>query len=302
MQKRGIKIGLLSGLLGLVGVARADGLVEITDVVKRAFKVAPDGRLEVEVDRAELEIRATEEAAVYVEVIRTLQTERREEARRLLEAHRLVFQQEGQTIYIKSQLSEDGSWRFWKRKRTRIKVTIRFRVPRRFHVMFTNGAGNVALSDLEGEVEGETGAGNVTLRNLRGRVQINTGAGNVEVTELEGRLEVKTGAGNITIKGLRGSAEVETGAGNITAEFVAPPEQDSRLESGAGNVTVFVPVQAGFTLEAATGIGSISTDFELRIDRDWIGAKARGVVNGGGPALRLEAGLGNVSIRRLPSS
>ncbi len=302
MQKRRTRLGLLSGLLMLVGVARAEGLVEITDVVKRAFKAAPGGYLELEADRANLEIRATEEAAVYVEVIRTLQTERREEAERLLKGHQLVFRQEDEAIYIKSQLAEDGSWRFWKRKRIRIKVTIRIRVPRRFNVTFTNGAGNVELSELDGTIEGETGAGNVTLRHLRGMVQINTGAGNVEVTELAGRLEVKTGAGNITIKGLRGSAEVKTGAGNITAEFLTPPEQDSRLESGAGNVTVFVPAQAGFTLEASTGIGSISTDFDLHIDRDWISAKARGIVNRGGPTLRLEAGLGNVSIRRLPSS
>ncbi|WP_049787944.1 DUF4097 family beta strand repeat-containing protein [Rhodothermus marinus] len=290
---------LLGGWLLLAGTVRAEGLVEITDVVKRAFKATPGGHLELEMDRGNVEIFTTAESAVYVEVIRTLQTERREEAERLLEGHQLTFEQEGESIYIKSQLSEDGSWRFWKRKNIRIRVEIRIRVPRRFSVAFTTGAGNVDIRDLEGTVEGETGAGNVTLRNLRGTVQISTGAGNVEVTELEGHLEAETGAGNITVKGLRGSADVETGAGNITAEFVAPPEKDSRFKSGAGNVTVFVPARAGFMLDASTGIGSVSSDFEVRIDRDWISAKARGKVNGGGPTLRLEAGLGNVSLRRL---
>ncbi len=290
---------LLAGCLLLAGPVRADGPAEITDVVKRAFKAAPGGHLELDLDRGSVEITTTSEPAVYVEVIRTLQAERREEAERLLEGHQLTFEQEGESIYIKSQLSKDGSWHFWKRKHTRIRVEIRVRVPRRFNVTFATAAGNVDIRDLEGIVEGETGAGNVTLRNLQGTVQINIGAGNVEVTELEGHLEAKTGAGNITVKGLRGSAEVETGAGNITAELVASPEKDSRFKSGAGNVTVFVPARAGFVLDASTGIGSISSDFEVQINRDWISAKGRGTVNGGGPTLRLEAGLGNVSIRRL---
>ncbi|SHK78771.1 DUF4097 family beta strand repeat-containing protein [Rhodothermus profundi] len=285
-------------LLGSVPV-QADGLVEITDVVKRAFKVAPGGYLELKMDRGHLEITTTRESAIYVEVIRTLQTERREEAKRLLEEHQLTFKQEGETVYIKSQLFEADSWHFWKRKRSRIRVEMRIRVPQQFNVTFSTGAGNVEIRGLAGRIEGETGAGNVRLRNLQGTVQISTGAGNVEVTELMGHLEAETGAGNITVKGLQGSAEVETGAGNITAEFVAPPEADSRFESGAGNVTVFVPANAGFELDASTGIGSVSTDFKVRVDRDWMSAEARGTINGGGPTLRLEAGLGNVSIRWL---
>ncbi len=290
---------LLGGWLWLSGTVRAEGLEEITDVVKRAFKVAPGGHLELEMDRGNLEVTTTAESAVYVEVIRTLQTESREEAERLLTNHQLTFEQEGASLHIKSQLSEDGGWRLWKRKQVQIRVEIRMRVPRRFNVTFAAGAGNVEIRDLEGTVSGETGAGNVTLRNLRGPVQIRTGAGNVEVTELAGHLEAETGAGNITVKGLQGSADVETGAGNITAELVAPPERDSRFRSGAGNVTVFVPARAGFVLDAATGIGSISADFDVRIDRDWISAKAHTAVNGGGPTLHLKTGLGNVSLRRL---
>lgn len=283
----------------MVGPARADHLQEITDVVKRAFKVASGGYLELEIDRGNLEIVPTTEPAVYVEVIRTLQTEHHEEAKRLLEAHQLTFEQEGETIYIQSQLSEDRSWHFWRRRRTRVKVEIRVQVPRPFHVTFTTGAGNVEVRNLEGDLEGETGAGNVTLRALRGTLQISTGVGNVEVMELKGHLQAKTGAGNITVKGLQGSAEVETGAGNITVELGAPPERDCRFASGAGNVTVFVPPRAAFKLKASTGVGSISSDFEVRIDRDWVRAKAQGSINGSGPTLRLETGLGNVSIRQL---
>jgi DUF4097 and DUF4098 domain-containing protein YvlB len=283
----------------LLVTAAQVGATEITDVVKQAFKVGPGGQVRVEVDRGNVEITTTPELMVYVEVIRTLEVDRVEEAQRLLQHHRLELRQEDNQILISSALSRDGEgWR-GRRRRSPLQVHIRIRVPQRFDVSVSSDAGNVEIRDLQGTVESETGAGNVSLRNLRGNVVVKTGAGNLETDDLKGHLKAETGAGNITVRRLHGSAELNTGAGNITVEWTAPPSRNSHCRAGAGNVTVYLPADAAFTLQASTGIGSISSDFDLRLERSWISASAHGVVNGGGITLQLEAGMGNVALRKL---
>lgn len=272
---------------------------EVTDVVKRAFKVWPGGRLNVEMDRGSLEVVTTSESMVYVEVIRIVDVARTEEAQRLLQHHRLDLRQEDNQVVISSALTDDRGGPFWRRRRSPVQVRIRVRVPQRFAVSFSSDAGNIEIRDVGGTVMGQTGAGNISLHNLRGTVEIKTGAGNLEAHNLEGYLRAETGAGNITAKGLMGGAELNTGAGNITVEWAAAPTKDSRCRSGAGNVTIYVGSNAAFTLRASTGIGSISTDFAVHVDRSWISASAHGEVNGGGPTLQVETGLGNIAVRRV---
>ncbi len=286
-------------LLGVAGSHAGGVAPDARDTVKRTFKVQPGGRLVVDMDHGNVEIEVGRDDMVHIEVERIVEADSREEAKRILDEHELAFEQDGNTVRFRSRF-EDDRWtrRLWGRSK-RFKVEVRIRVPERFDIDFTNGAGNVRVADVTGRVEGRTGAGNVVIGMVRGPVEVSSGAGNIEVDGAVGRIEVSSGAGNITLRRIEGQILAHTGAGNITAQISRQPADDSRLESGAGNVTVYLDEGVGVYVDAVAGIGSAECEYGLKIDGKWMKKSFGGRINGGGPELTLRSGVGNVALKKM---
>jgi len=283
----------------LAGSAWAAGLLEVRDTIKRSFDVRPGGTLVVDIDRGNIEVETTSGNTVYVEMERIVKVDSREEAKLVLEDHEWDMFRQGDDVRIESRFEpERGNWRKW-RDHDRFELRVRVRVPESYNVDFTNGAGNITIEDLDGQIEGQTGAGNIEIGTVRGTLEVHTGAGNVTVDGAQGRVEVNSGAGNVVLRNVDGEIRANTGAGNITAHITRQPEGNSRLESGAGNVTVYLDDDVSVDVDAVASVGSASTDFPLRVQGKWMHKSFSGEVNGGGPALRMRSGVGNVTLRRL---
>jgi hypothetical protein len=284
------------------GSAVAADFGDVRDTLKEVFKVRPGGTLYLDMDRGNIEIVSRRGNEVLIEMERLVDSGSRTQAKDVLEGHRHEMTQRGNDIHVSSRVDEeDGGGRRWGRWRgeNRLRIRVVVQVPERYNIEFTTGAGNVRVNAVEGLVKGRTGAGNIVLGAVRGPVDISSGSGNVDVEGAVGRVAVSTGAGNIKLLNLQGDVRVSTGAGNIEAEITRQPEGDSRLESGAGNVTVFLAPRIAVDAEGVASVGSASTDFPLRVDGKWMRRSFEGPINGGGPSLRLRAGVGNVSLRKL---
>ena len=157
----------------------------------------------------------------------------------------------------------------------------------------------MTIEDLEGKVEGRTGAGNITIGRVHGEVDINSGSGNITVDGAVGQVAVTSGAGNVTLHDVAGEIRATTGAGNVVARITEQPDGNSRLESGAGNVTVYLKRDVGVDVDAVASVGSANTDFPLRVQGKWMHKSFSGDLNGGGPALRMRSGVGNVTLRKM---
>src|SRR5262245_43976536 len=66
-------------------------------------------------------------------------------------------------------------------------------VPQRFNVQIKSAGGEIAISNLDGEVKGSTGGGSLTVTEAKGTVNLTTGGGNVSVTRSEIDGKVSTG-------------------------------------------------------------------------------------------------------------
>lgn len=278
--------------------ANADGLVDITDTVKEVFKVRPGGTLVIDIDHGNIIVETTRANEVRIELERSVSVGDASDAKRILERHEYSFNQSGNDVEVRSRFDADGS--FWGRRgkeRVRVKATVQ--IPERYNVDFTSGAGNVMLADIGGSVNGRTGAGNVKVGSVRGELNVSSGSGNIEVSGARGPVIVSTGAGNVSLENLHGSVEVKTGAGNIAAYITDQPRESSVLETGAGNVTVYVGDAIRANIDANAALGSASTDFPLKVEGKWMSKSFAGDINGGGPSIRMRAGVGNVSLKRL---
>ena len=162
-------------------------------------------------------------------------------------------------------------------------------------VRVTTGSGDVSISNIGGNVRVTTGSGDVTLESVEGTLEATTGSGNIEGRGVAGDVEVSTGSGNVEVEGLRGSLRASTGSGNISAAGALGG--DWKLRAGVGGLSVSLPAEAAFDLEAHTHSGRIETDHPITVQGSLGRGRLQGKVRGGGYRVDLETGSGNIQIR-----
>ena len=271
------------------------------DIIKARFDVRPGGTLYIDIDRGTIQIETSGDDEVYVELKRDVRGVSSEEEKEILEHHEYDISKDGNNVVVESRFDAEnnGSWSWRRLRKKRVfKLTVTIRVPERYNIDFENGAGNVSIEDLDGMVVGRTGAGNIVVGDINGPVDISSGAGNIDIESVVGYVDVRTGAGNITIDDVAGEINAQTGAGNVVATVTSQPREDSDLGTGAGNVTVYLAEDIAVNVEAHSSLGSASCDFDLRVKGKWMSKSFGGELNGGGPALTLHSGVGNVSLKR----
>jgi DUF4097 and DUF4098 domain-containing protein YvlB len=176
-----------------------------------------------------------------------------------------------------------------------------------------SGSGSLKVSDIGDELRAETGSGNIEVDSVHSSAVLNTGSGSIRAQEIGGAITAQTGSGNLRISqtapgpvrvttgsgsaelsGIRGSLRAQTGSGGITAD--GQPTGDWILHAGSGDLTVRIPSNAGFDLEAHTGSGGVSTTHPITMQGSLNRHELHGKVNGGGPRLELQTGSGSIRI------
>lgn len=249
-------------------------------------------------------------------------------ARRKAEEFQPQVSQSGDTI----ELTEPGwnSGLFSRDPYSDYRVTM----PANVEVRVKTGKGNIEGSALAGPLELRSGSGNVRLSEIDGKLTINVGSGSVTVAESSlSEVQIKSGSGDIQIDGVQGPLSASTGSGSISVANVrdtlltlttgsgdikVSDAEDATLalktgsgsinfagslgDSGAhsamtasGNLSLTLPDDASFQLEAQTSFGGID------LPRDWNVSgqdKSRsGKVGRGGPTLQLNTSSGDIQIK-----
>jgi DUF4097 and DUF4098 domain-containing protein YvlB len=156
------------------------------------------------------------------------------------------------------------------------------------------------------KVEGRPGWRRVSVSNIRpfvdsritGEVDVTSGAGNVEIADTYGNVNVESGAGTVELDDIRGRIEASTGAGNITATIEGQLAGNSSFRTGAGNVVVYLADDVEADVEGRASLGNARSEFEVRTRGKFMSKSFSGRINGGGPAISMTSGVGNVSLRR----
>jgi hypothetical protein len=163
-------------------------------------------------------------------------------------------------------------------------------------VSASTGSGDVRLSRITGEVRANTGSGSIHAKAIAGAFSGNTGSGDIEVQQAApGRISVQTGSGSAVIENAVGALHAETGSGDITAG--GRPTGPWDLRTGSGNVTLDLPQEAAFRLDARTSSGDIKVDHPVTMQGSLNRHEVRGMVRGGGALLEIRTGSGDIRVR-----
>jgi len=183
--------------------------------------------------------------------------------------------------------------------------------------------GSIEVEDARGEVHAETGSGSVTAQRVRGpqvvlhsdfgaiglegvqaeHVECESGSGGLTLKDVRaGELRLSTDFGAIEVDGVLADLRAKTGSGSVHVK--ARPESrvapSWSLQSDFGGVTLHVPPGFGCELDARTDFGSISSDFDLRVQAGQRKEKTLiGTVGDGGGQVKLSSGSGSVALRKL---
>ena len=121
--------------------------------------------------------------------------------------------------------------------------------------------------------------------------------GALDINGVHGEHHLETTNGHLELVRCGGSLDAETTNGAIRAELLdVTPGKAVRAETTNGRITLSVPSNFAAKLDAGTTNGSITTD--LPVTTTETGHHTlRGMVNGGGPEVRLRTTNGSIEIK-----
>ena len=160
------------------------------------------------------------------------------------------------------------------------------------------GDGSIAVAGLRGALDLKTGDGSIETSETAGQLRLHTGDGSVQVHHAEGTLNGSTGDGSMTIEGRFSQVEAHTGDGSVNASLLPGSrlQAGSSITTGDGSIALRVPRDLGADLQASSGDGSIANNLPLASGSGNDAHHVHGLLNGGGPTLRLHSGDGSIAL------
>jgi len=192
-------------------------------------------------------------------------------------------------------------------------------------VRVTGAAGNVRLSgkgdevsisnvqgeaDIDGEFYGPLRLSQVAkgarLTSKRGEFSVSAlpgtlelDSGDLEIDDTPGAVNVSAQKSDVTIKNVAGSIDIDDHDGDVDVRFSQPPRQPVNITDGSGDVSVTMPAQSNFQMDAESDSGDVDSEFagiETRKDGD------RSILDGQlgarGPLIHIRTTYGDIHLRK----
>jgi hypothetical protein len=178
-----------------------------------------------------------------------------------------------------------------------ISIDYDINVPADAALSVHSGSGDLEINNVGRFVSATSGSGNVRARGTHGPVELSSGSGELQMDDAgAGDIKAKTGSGNIRINGFSGNLNVRTGSGDI--EAYGRLQGGGMITTGSGDVRLHLTPDSRFTLEGATGSGDIRVKMPGVVAANSESSRHHLTteVNGGGPALQIRTGSGDIEI------
>ena len=212
-----------------------------------------------------------------------------------------------------------------------ISISYDVTVPAQTSVNARTGSGSIDIGDLGGSVDAHTGSGSITVGRVGRAVVANTGSGGIAVTGAAS-LNARTGSGSIRASGVAGAATASSGSGSVhvaqsgsgdidvssssgdvvvtgvngaarvsaasgSIEVEGRPAGPWDVHSSSGGVTLRIPADAQFDLDARVSSGRIETTHAVTMTGTIDRQRLQGKIRGGGPLVSVRTSSGGIRIQ-----
>jgi len=228
---------------------------------------------------------------------------------------------------------------------TNVSVRYDLKVPRDVVLdSIDSTSGRIEIAGINGSVTARTISGRIEIAGINGSVTARTISGRVNVSDVSGRSNIHTSSGRIVAENIKGDLVAEAISGGIRVsqvqdlvqaksvsgaieidnsplitdltastvsgraiQFAGRLNPDGRYEIKCHScaVTLNLPDDSNFVINASTSKGSIKSDFDVRENRNTRKKGSleilEGVVGSGGSIVDLHTFSGNILIRKSTS-
>lgn len=160
----------------------------------------------------------------------------------------------------------------------------------------SSGSKKLGTLELTGDLTIHSSSGSVNVTSLsckNATVEGSSGTFNADAVNCNS-IAVKNSSGSITIKRVQGAASLKTNSGSINASFTEPKDH-IEAECSSGSISLQLPENTGFTVDASTSSGNISNDFGLEKDN---GRRLTGKTGDGAVAINVRTSSGSIKIKK----
>jgi hypothetical protein len=173
-------------------------------------------------------------------------------------------------------------------------------LPKGVRLYANTGNGDVTIEKASNDVEVRSGNGDVRISLTAGRVDVTTGNGELEIDGATGPVSATTGNGRVYVVTATGPVTVRTGNGEIDVRMRAlSGSSDMTFSTGNGAVRVSLPSTFAGEIDASTGHGDFTSDFEIKVLGRLNPRHIRGTIGEGGTRrIRMSTGNGRLELRR----
>ena len=300
-----------------VGTIFEIGDVDLWDITGNNFTfdeheetMVPDGSM-IEIVNlfGDVEVRPSDSDRVSLDVKKTIRASDKDEAERLSRDFTFSISNEGDKYRIASNRVAS---------RQRYKSSLTLQVPKRSSLHITDRNGKIEVADLAGNQEISNRFGPIEVRKITGDVKVSNAFGGIDIDSVQGDVtvsgrnnsihiqhvegDVKADSSfqNVEVREATGAVEVKGRNGDLFVSFAKPVQKDVRLSTNFGNVTIELPANSSFKVDAETRFGRIDSDFKgLQLKRnDFAKDSAVAQIGEGGPQITLSTFNGNIHIVR----
>lgn len=182
------------------------------------------------------------------------------------------------------------------------KEELRVAIPKSYKEALTvdSSSGHMNISGLEGlsELNVDSSSGHVHIEGISTDNFLYDGSsGHLTVRNLAARYtEIDISSGKVTLENITGEIRGDSSSGSVLID-VQRLEAPIRWRSSSGSITLRLPEDAAFALEAQTSTGTIHTDFPIMIHSQ-SDRQIRGTVADGQLPVELKVSSGSINIER----
>ena len=313
MKKLALPLGLTFMLTVVSGAAF--GREKYEEKFVKTEALAKNGRVYVGNLSGDIEIQTWKEDQVKIEALKVSEASSMDKAKENAALVPIEVTKEGDLLRIETKYPErHGSWGG---DSGNVSVSYKLWIPDMASVEAKCVSGDIKVAPLGGAAKIRTVSGNVDILGAAG-ADVNLVSGDLKVENVLGDAYLKTVSGDITATKVKGSVEIEsvsgdlelkdvseaktvTGksvSGNLTYVGTILPGGNYELTVHSGDVTMRIPANSAFDLEAGTFSGTIDSDFEIQVMGKLSAKEIHGTVNGGGARVRIKSFSGTIEIKK----
>jgi DUF4097 and DUF4098 domain-containing protein YvlB len=157
---------------------------------------------------------------------------------------------------------------------------------------------DIRLSKISGKVEFKSARSDITIASVPGDLEISGDA--LRATDVNGPMRMVTRSKEIHLEGVSGDLEVENSNGDIEIHPAGKMPMGKMMITGKhGDITLVLPANAGFQIDATTRKGDITSDFSpLRTEQTNGASHTTGTIGNGASRLQINADTGDIRINK----